>query len=212
MQSASVKLSVSKPSVKPTQILAEPSTICLGESSVLSVSGGSLGTNASKWLWYRDPLCTVPATGFSLIKILNGSQLTVTPDSIGTFKYYVTAKGLCNTTLDSVTLTVVSKPSVPNAMNDTTIFEGDSVTLTTSIFRILPLEINPLLTRTTLLWYAGSCGGTAIKSTKVAPTSSTTYYVKSSNGVCTSECDSVLVTVKPILIIKPIETIPELRQ
>ncbi len=65
---------------------ATPTTICLGQSSTLSVTG-SLGTGAT-WNWYTG------SCGGTLVG--QGASISVTPTSSTT--YYVRAIGTCNTT------------------------------------------------------------------------------------------------------------------
>jgi hypothetical protein len=204
--SSSAKLAVSIPSVSPTNVTANPATFCIGNSSILKVIGGTLGTGASKWKWYSDRQCTdaVVSTGSGLIKNIYNTQITVTPASGGTFKYYVRSEGMCNTTIDSVTLTVMSLPAKPVPMKDTTITLGDTVELTASLLKSAIIGSGlSVVTRTSVNWYTGGCGEIALTSTKVAPGTTTTYYVNSENGYCSSACDSVKVTVKKNLIIDP---------
>lgn len=63
------------------------SPICNGSSSTLSVSGGSLGTNAA-WKWYSGSCGGTP--------VGTGSSISVSP--VTTTTYYVRAEGDCNTT------------------------------------------------------------------------------------------------------------------
>ncbi|GHT43777.1 hypothetical protein AGMMS49965_18270 [Bacteroidia bacterium] len=98
----SLSVTVNTQSVAPTSI-SGTSTIVSGNSTTLSVSGGSLGTGAT-WKWYRGS-CDGIAVG-------TGSNITVSPTSTTT--YYVRAEGACNTTscasktvvIDDVTLDV----------------------------------------------------------------------------------------------------------
>lgn len=65
---------------------ATPTTICVGQSSTLAVSG-SLGTGAT-WNWYTS------SCGGTLVG--QGASINVTPSSSTT--YFVRAEGTCNTT------------------------------------------------------------------------------------------------------------------
>jgi hypothetical protein len=53
---ASVTVTVKNPSVAPTGASAVSPTICFGQSTNISVTGGSLGTNAV-WKWYGRWMC-----------------------------------------------------------------------------------------------------------------------------------------------------------
>jgi hypothetical protein len=83
----SVTIQVLALSIPPGGINANPPSVCPGGASTeLSVSGGSLGTNA-QWVWYEGS-CGGSSIG-------TGSTITVTLSSQTT--YYVRAEGTCNT-------------------------------------------------------------------------------------------------------------------
>lgn len=71
----------------PTQIFALPNSICPGDEVVLSLTGGSLGTNAT-WAWYSG------SCGGTLVT--NNASATVVPANDIT--YYLRAQGDCNVT------------------------------------------------------------------------------------------------------------------
>ena len=225
--SDSVILAVTLPSVSPTSagVSANPSSLCLGSSTILTITSGSLGSDVVTWKWYTDRACTtlvngnVKKTGVLIgtqnvigsevlgigfpeiinIKNLNGSQIVVVPTVLGVNKYFVRAEGVCNTTFDSVQVTVNPIPNKPTSVSATpsTISVGDSVVLSSFIFPIIELPSKELIIkRTSTKWYTGSCGGTPVTGTTVRPGVTTTYYVRTENGTCSSACDSVTVTVK----------------
>ena len=74
-------------STPPSSATANPNPINYGESTTLTVIGGSLGTGAS-WKWYSS------SCGGTYIG--SGSSISVTPSSATT--YYVRAEGACNIT------------------------------------------------------------------------------------------------------------------
>ncbi|MBO7542154.1 MAG: S8 family peptidase [Bacteroidales bacterium] len=132
-------------------------TICQGSSVTLNVSGGSSRT------W---------STGST------ASSITVSPNA--TTRYTVTSNesGKCSTT-DTVTVTV--QPYVSTTISrDTTICQGQTVTLTST-------------GGTSRRWSNNSTS----QSITVTPSSTTRYTVTSSqNGYC-STTDTVTVTVRP---------------
>lgn len=85
---------------------ANPSTICAGGATTLSVFGGNLGSNAN-WRWY--------AGGCGLNGVGGGASLTVQPTTTTT--YYVRAEGDCNqTSCVAVTVTVNTAPAAAGAI------------------------------------------------------------------------------------------------
>ncbi|MFC2126031.1 hypothetical protein ACFLU5_14610 [Bacteroidota bacterium] len=110
-------------STAPTSASANPSSICSGNSTVLSVSGGSLGTGAS-WEWYSGS-CGGTHVG-------SGSSITVSPTSTTT--YYVRAEGECNnTTCTSITIVVIVLSTDISSLASPTCSDSDiSVTLSTT--------------------------------------------------------------------------------
>jgi len=82
-------------STAATSASASPSSINSGQSSTLSMTGGSLGTGA-QWVWYSGS-CGGTQVG-------TGTSITVNPTANTT--YYVRAVGNCNTT-QCVSVTVL---------------------------------------------------------------------------------------------------------
>jgi hypothetical protein len=159
------------------------STICPGESTVLSVSGGSLGANAS-WNWYQG------SCGGTLIG--TGNSITVSPASNTT--YYVRAEGTCNTTScvsQTVTVNTTSVSATSASASPSTITPGNSSTLSVSG--------GSLGSGANWVWYSGSCGGTVVgtgASINVSPTVNTTYYVRAEGDCNNTSCVSVTVYVE----------------
>jgi len=178
----SITVTVNTNSTAPTSASAAPTTICSGNSTTLSVNGGSLGTGAS-WEWYSGS-CGGTSVG-------TGSSISVSPTSTTT--YYVQADGTCNTTACvSVTVTVNTNSTAPTSASatQTTICSGSSTTLS--------VNGGSLGTGASWEWYSGSCGGTFVGSGSsliVSPTTTTTYYVLADGTCNTTTCQSVTITV-----------------
>ncbi|MEI6764877.1 MAG: CARDB domain-containing protein [Bacteroidota bacterium] len=85
---ASLTINTKIASVAPVSATATPSSICAGDSSLITFSGGSLGTGAT-WQWYSGS-CGGTAEG-------SGLSIKVAP--AGTTTYYTRAEGDCNNTL-----------------------------------------------------------------------------------------------------------------
>jgi hypothetical protein len=169
-------------STAPNSASATTATICVGGSTTLSVSGGSLGTGAS-WAWYSG------SCGGSLVGL--GASITVSP--LVSTTYYVRAEGTCNTTsCASVSVTVLTNSTAPSSASASTpvICTGSSTTLSVSG--------GSLGSGASWAWYTGSCGGTLVgtgASLSVNPTSTTTYFVRAEGTCNTTTCQSVTVTV-----------------
>ncbi len=96
--SAIATLTVYEESTAPTSIETNDTLICDGDSALLKVNGGSLGTGA-EWVWYSGSCGgTYVDTGDSILVI---PAVTTT--------YYVRAEGTCNnTSCASITVEVTS--------------------------------------------------------------------------------------------------------
>ncbi|MFM7765680.1 MAG: immunoglobulin domain-containing protein, partial [Sphingomonadales bacterium] len=166
----------------PASSITGTTTICVGQSTTLSISGGSLGTGAS-WKWYGS------SCGGTLLN--TGTSLTVSPASTTT--YFVRAEGICNNTVcRSVTVTVRdSSLSAASITGSTLICLGASTTLTVSG--------GTLGTGASWKWYSGACGGTAFatgSSAIVSPAVATTYFVRA-EGICNNTiCRSITISLR----------------
>jgi len=173
------------PSTPPSSASTSANNFCPGGSTNLTVSGGSLGTNAS-WKWYTG------SCGGTFIG--SGSPLIVNPTT--TTIYYVRAEGECGTTTCAqVTVTVKTASTSPTgatAVSPTICINGS-----TSI----GVVGGSLGSGASWKWYAGGCGsGSSIgtgTSINVAPTTTTTYYVRAEGDCGNSNCASVQVVVNP---------------
>ena len=181
---ASVTVTVKNPSTAPTSASAVSSTICNGQSTNISVSGGSLGTNAV-WKWYAGGCASGASIG-------SGPSISVSPTSTTT--YYVRAEGDCNnTTCASVTVTVKQPSTPPTGASATT----SPICLNGSTN--ISVVGGSLGTGASWKWYAGGCAsGASIDngpSISVSPTSTTTYYVRAEGDCNNTTCASVQVVV-----------------
>ncbi len=185
-----LEITVKSNSAAPTSISASLATICPGGTSMLTVSGGSLGTGAS-WRWYSG------SCGGTLIGTSTGATLNVSPT--GTTTYFVRAEGDCGVTACSsspvsVTVNVNTESLSPTGISGvSTICTGEATTLSVSG--------GALGTGATWNWFTGSCGGTSIgsgPSIVVSPTVTTTYYVRAAGACNTTSCASREVVVNTI--------------
>ena len=133
-------------------------------------------SGAQNYIWYPP------------IGVDDTTSKTPTFTPLQTTTYYVKAKNGNCSGFDSVTIRVLSLPQ-PDAGNNVSICPGDSTLLTAS-------------GATSYTWFTSrlstiSTGDRVL----VSPANTTLYYVEGSNGSCFN-LDSVLVTVKPIPVIK----------
>ncbi len=168
----------------PASGISGSSTICVGESSTLTLSGGKLGAGAT-WKWYQ-----ANCGGTS---IATGSSFTVSPSAPGTYNYYARAEGPCNNTICRMFTLTVRDTSYPvvGILGNTTICQGTSTTLTTNGGSLAP--------GASWKWYSGSCGGTLVgtgSSVTVAPATNTTYFVRAEGTCKNSPCKAAIVTVR----------------
>jgi gliding motility-associated-like protein len=98
---SSVTVNVNVVSTAPASANPSAGAICSGNSTTLTVSGGSLGTGAT-WQWYANG-CGSSAAG-------TGTSVVVSPAI--TTAYFVRAEDLCgNSVCAQVTVTVTATPS-----------------------------------------------------------------------------------------------------
>lgn len=182
---ASVTITVNQESTDPTGILTANTNLCLGQTAVLNVSGGSLGAGAT-WEWY-EASCGGSSIG-------SGNAISVSPTATTT--YFVRAEGTCNTTnCATTTITIGNGAADPDSatvsMNN--ICPEDTVTLTVWSSTSLPSGY-------VYVWYTSACGAVPVgvgQTLDVSPSSTTTYYVKAVGTCGESLCASVSVTVLP---------------
>jgi hypothetical protein len=167
---ATLNLTVNTLSTAASSVAASANNVNAGTSVTLTVQGGSLGTGAS-WKWYRG------SCGGTLVG--TGASLTVTANVTDT--YYVRAEGTCNTTTcATITVTVLSGQCGPELVSasSTRICSGSSTTLSV---------LGTLYPGAIWRWRRNSCSGTIVgtgANLVVAPTATTTYYVRAEGGTC----------------------------
>jgi hypothetical protein len=152
----------------------------------LSVTGGSLGTNAS-WKWYAVDCGSGASIG-------TGPSITVTPSVTTT--YYVRAEGDCNnTSCASVVVTVKTLSSAPSGASaaSPSICIGGNTNL-----RVVGGSLG---TGASWKWYKDGCASGASIGTgatiSVNPTQTTTYFVRAEGDCNNTACASVQVGVNP---------------
>ncbi len=170
-------------SVAPTSITATPAAICPGDSTMLTINGGSLGSGAS-WQWYTG---SCGGTNFA-----SGDSIYVNPTTATT--YYVRAEGTCNvTTCQSITVNINEISTDPDSIyySQSYICPGDSVTLT--------VAGGSLGTGASWDWFTSPCGMTGVpiasgNSITVSPTDTTTYYVWATGACNSTICVNTTIT------------------
>jgi len=176
-----VEVTVNPLPVAPVSTSASFTTICDGETTVLSYVGGS----GSTFNWYSE------SCGGILVG--SGNDLNVMPSITTT--YYGRWENSCgNSTCEMITITVNPLPIEPISVSatNTTICNGESTDLT----------INGG-SGTTFNWYTGSCGGVLVGSGNnftVFPVGTTTYFGRWESTCGVSGCQSVEIIVLPLPI------------
>ncbi|HWB64526.1 MAG TPA: SprB repeat-containing protein, partial [Chitinophagales bacterium] len=192
---ASITITVNNPSTAPTGISATSTSICSGNSTTLTVQGGSLGTGSS-WHWYSGS-CGGTSVG-------TGSSISVTPTSTTTYFVRAEDPSPCssNTICASVTITVSQASTAPTGINATasTICNGNSTTLT--------VQGGSLGTGASWKWYTGTCGGTPVgtgASITVSPLTTTTYFVRAEDP---SPCSTITACATATITVNQPSTAP----
>lgn len=172
------------PSTDPTSATASLGTICVGGSTVLTVNGGSLGTNAN-WVWYTGGGC-----GGVPVSSSTSNQYTVSPSV--TTAYYVRGEGPCGITVCQLVVVYVDQPSTAPtgaAASPNSLCAGGQTTLT--------VQGGSLGGGASWNWHSGSCSGPVVgygPSISVTNNATTTYYVNAVGSCNTTGCAAVTVT------------------
>ena len=178
----SITINVNTNTIDPTDVSASQLAICQGETTNLTVNGGTLGSGAD-WEWYTD------SCGGTLQQ--SGQTISVSP--LNTTTYYVRGEGTCNTSVClPITITVNStSTAATNISGNLNICEGSSSQLI--------VTGGTLGTGANWQWYEGACGsGTIVGSGDsliVNPTTTTVYYVRAEGSCDTTACVSAVVNV-----------------
>lgn len=145
------------PSIAPSGASASPNNICSGNSTTLTVIGGSLGTGAL-WKWYSG------ACGGTLVG--TGSTVIVNPTSTTT--YYVRAEGACNSTsCANVTVNVSPNSSIESVTGTSPLCIGGTDTYTANSVEL-----------------AGGTGAWSSSNTDVATVNSSGFVTTIGAGTC----------------------------
>nr|WP_144213923.1 gliding motility-associated C-terminal domain-containing protein [Flavobacterium panacis] len=168
-------------------LVATPTNLCSGQTSIITVQTPVAGTDYN---WYDA------ASGGNLV--FTGTSFT-TPVLSANTSYYVEAViGSCISARTPVDLNVSPLPAAPTVTSPTvTIQSGQTVVLQVS---------NPVA-GITYDWYTAATGGTLLTSstnyTTPALTANTTYYIEARNA---SGCVSAARTSITVIVNKPITT------
>ena len=180
---ASVTVNTSENSITPDAIVATSTALCQGQSTVLSVSGGMLGTGAA-WYWYSGSCGTGP--------IGSGNSISVSPSATTT--YYVRGEGTCgNSACANITITIGAGVPDPTgaSFSANNICPGESTTLSVN-GPTLPAGYS-------WVWYTSACGALPVGAgdqITVSPNATETYYVRAVGTCGETNCASVTVTVQ----------------
>jgi len=183
---ASIIITVKTQSTAPTGITVTGNNYCPGGSSTLTVTGGSLGTNAS-WRWYSGS-CGGTSVGA-------GASIVVSP--IVTTTYYVRAEGDCNTTTcvsTIITVKIASVAPTSATVNNNNFCPGTIANIT------LSYAGGSLGTGAVARWYSDATFTTLVGTGQnlaiAAPLVTTTYYVRFEGDCNSTTAASVTVIVK----------------
>ncbi len=161
-----VTVTVNQKSTNPVSASASVTTICNGQSSILTLTGGGAGTG-EVIRWYSTS-CGVTLVG-------SGNGLSVSPLTTTTYygRYETAAPCSFNSACVPVTINVIQPSTAPLSANATpaTICNGSNSTLAISGGVMSPGAV--------IRWYTASCGGTLAgigNNFSVSPTATTTYF------------------------------------
>ena len=172
------------PATQPGAITGT-SNVCIGVATTFSIPPVA---NATGYNWTFPP-------GWTINSGQGTTSVNATPGSAG--NVCVTASNLCGTSGSTCFPVTVSTASVaPSSATATPnpICVGSSTTLN--------VNGGSLGTGANWNWYTGSCGGSLVgsgPSLTVSPGTTTTYYVRAQGTCNTTTCQSVTVTVNPVV-------------
>lgn len=174
-------------STAPVAASSSSSFVCNGDSTVLTVTGGSIGT-AANWNWYTGNC------GGNYVA--SSDSLIYSPTISST--YYVRAEGVCNTTICvSIYLSLKDHSIIPTSVSAT------ASPINPGISTFLSQSGGMLGTSANWYWYENSCGGNIVgyyDTLTLHPSATTTYYLRA-EGVCnTTSCLSITIVVFPTSI------------
>jgi len=183
-------ISVLSNSTAATSLAASTSPICLGSSTTITQSGGSLGSGAA-WKWYSDAAFT------TLIGSSSSSNASLSVSPTVTTTYYVRSEsgsvcGLVSDNSKSVTVTVITQSIAGTTISATVtnICSGSNTPTT------LTQSGGTLGTGATWKWYSNATFTTLVgtstspnASLTITPTTTASYYLRAEGT--SSPCVSV---------------------
>jgi gliding motility-associated-like protein len=181
--SNTVTVTIENPSVDPTGASASLTSLCVGESTNLSISGGSLGAGA-QYVWYEGGCGSGASIG-------TGATLNVSPST--STQYFARIESGCyQGSCVSVSVTVNQSSTEPTAIipSATQICPGENLTLS--------VQGGNLAAGNSWVWYSGSCGGQNVGTGSIVsinPTASGTYFVRAEGACGNTNCQSINVVV-----------------
>jgi hypothetical protein len=153
--------------------------ICKGQSSILTVSGGSLGVDA-EWVWYEKSCDKGTELG-------RGNSIKVNPKT--STIYYVRAEGRQNITRCAQAQVIVAS-GTPSVQADSImvigkrrICEGESIEL--------QVKGGSLTDDATWQWHENACDGPVAgtgERIRVSPNTNTTYFLKADGACYNTNC------------------------
>ena len=166
----------------PTPVTATPTDVCVSGTSLLNAI--SVGNTIN---WY-----TVDSAGTSLGSSASGANFSVSVSSTDTFYAEAVSPSGCQ----SLTRTPVVITAHPALVAPTITGSGSAITCSGSV------TISAIGSGTSLDWFDAASGGTLLCSgcaSYTTPTisSTTSYWVETTDGICTSPRSSVTIVVTP---------------
>lgn len=178
-------------------VSAATSTICAGSNASITVANSQVGVSYQLRTGTTNIGAPVAGTGGTI-------TLTDAPTSTTTYNVLATSCATSTQLTQTATVAVNAVPGTPTS-------PGSSPNSYCS--NAVPSSVTLSATLnggTSIQWFTGSCGGTAVTPisstatsvTIAAPTSTTTYFARATDGTCTSAaCAQVTVTVNPATVI-----------
>ena len=154
----------------PTITAGGPTTFCTGGNVVLTSSSAT----GNQWFLNGNPIAGATSQNY-------------TATAAGSYTVTVTGVGGCVATSAATTVTVNTAPAAPNISADspTTFCEGQTAILS-----------DPSATGT-LQWFFNGSPVSGATLNNLAALASGTYFLQASNGTCTTNSNSITVTVQP---------------
>lgn len=173
----SIPITVNTLSQAPTAIdeTSGTNSVCEGQSTTLSINGGSLGTGAN-WEWFSGG-CAGTSLG-------SGNSIVISPTANTT--YFVRASGTCNTT------TCVNQAIALNTFSTDPVISGVSGKHCPNTNITLNASGGVDGTGAVIKWYSSPNGSGLLGSGNsfvVAPNTTTTYYARR-EGICNNSNDA----------------------